>query len=129
MQEARALLGRIEYQKGNIEAALHVFEGIDIAALTPKMKLTLSRRGGQHKRQSQNFATPQMSVHAVSLLLEAIFLKAKSLQHLRRFKGAFCLMVHTFVFYFANYYEVVCFVQCFNLCIHFIYLFSFFFIF
>ncbi|KAL9674312.1 hypothetical protein QQ045_030584 [Rhodiola kirilowii] len=29
-QEARALLGRIEYQKGNVEAALHVFEGIDV---------------------------------------------------------------------------------------------------
>ncbi|KAH1191762.1 Protein NPGR2 [Glycine max] len=28
-EEARALLGRLEYQKGNIEAGLHVFEGID----------------------------------------------------------------------------------------------------
>ncbi|KAF2292691.1 hypothetical protein GH714_026743 [Hevea brasiliensis] len=31
-EEARALLGKIEYQKGNIEAALHVFEGIDVEA-------------------------------------------------------------------------------------------------
>ncbi|TXG63867.1 hypothetical protein EZV62_010861 [Acer yangbiense] len=88
-EEARALLGRIEYQKGNIEAALHVFEGIDIAAATPKMKDTLaSRRGERRKRRSQNYAALPMSIHAVSLLLEAIFLKAKSLQGLGRFKEA-----------------------------------------
>lgn len=90
MQEARALLGRIEYQKGNIEAALHVFEGIDIAAATPKMKIALAlanRKGERHKRRSQNLSSPPMSVHAISLLLEAIFLKAKCLQGLGRFKG------------------------------------------
>ncbi|KAK2984614.1 hypothetical protein RJ640_029120 [Escallonia rubra] len=86
--EARALLGRYEYQKGNIEAALHVFEGIDIAAVSPKMKVTLARTGETRKRRSQNFATPPMSLHAVSLLLEAIFLKAKSLQDLGRYKEA-----------------------------------------
>lgn len=86
-EEARALLGRYEYQKGNIEAALHVFEGIDIAAVTPKIKITLAKRE-YRKRRSQNFAPPPMSMHAVSLLLEAIFLKAKSLQDLGRFKEA-----------------------------------------
>ncbi|KAL2487955.1 no pollen germination related 2 [Forsythia ovata] len=87
-EEARALLGRYEYQKGNLEAALHVFEGIDIAAVTPKMKITLSIKGETRKRRSQNFATPPMSIHAVSLLFEAIFLKAKSLQALGRYKEA-----------------------------------------
>ncbi|GLU07779.1 hypothetical protein SLE2022_247260 [Rubroshorea leprosula] len=88
-EEARALLGRIEYQKGNLEAALHVFGGIDIAAIAPKMKLALSRSvEHHHKRQSHNFDAPPMSIHAVSLLFEAIFLKAKSLQHLGRFKEA-----------------------------------------
>lgn len=87
-EEARALLGRYEYQKGNIEAALHVFEGIDITSITPKMKLTLARRGGRRKRRSQSDATPPMSMHAASLLLEAIFLKALSLQGLGRFKEA-----------------------------------------
>lgn len=81
------MLGRYEYQKGNIEAALHVFEGIDIAAITPKMKITLALKGETRKRQSQNYATPPMSIHAVSLLFEALFLKAKSLQSLGRFKG------------------------------------------
>ncbi|KZV32969.1 calmodulin binding protein [Dorcoceras hygrometricum] len=83
-EEARALLGRYEYQKGNLEAALHVFEGIDIAAVTPKMKITLAARGETRKRRMQNYATPPMSIHAVSLLLESIFLKAKSFQALGR---------------------------------------------
>ncbi|PON66793.1 Tetratricopeptide-like helical domain containing protein [Trema orientale] len=87
-EEARALLGRYEYQKGNVEAALHVFEGIDISTVTPKIKSTLGRRGDRRRRSFQNFAGPPMSIHAVSLLLEAIFLKSKSLQALGRFKEA-----------------------------------------
>ncbi|CAA3013915.1 tetratricopeptide repeat 7A-like [Olea europaea subsp. europaea] len=87
-EEARALLGRYEYQKGNLEAALHVFEGIDIAAVTPKVKITLSKSGETLKRRSQNFASPPMSIHAVSLLFEAMFLKAKSLLALGRYKEA-----------------------------------------
>ncbi|KAK5840831.1 Tetratricopeptide repeat protein 7B [Gossypium arboreum] len=83
-EEARALLGRLEYQKGNIEGALHVFEGIDVSAVTSKMKATLSRRCEQNRRRSESEAAPAMSMHAISLLLEAIFLKAKSLQHLGR---------------------------------------------
>ncbi|XP_042974346.1 protein NPGR2-like isoform X1 [Carya illinoinensis] len=87
-EEARALLGRYEYQKGNIEAALHVFEGIDIAAVTPNIKVTLARKGQRRKRCSQSSPDPSLSIHAVSLLLEAIFLKAKSLQGLGRFTDA-----------------------------------------
>ncbi|TYI38746.1 hypothetical protein ES332_A02G050200v1 [Gossypium tomentosum] len=87
-EEARALLGRLEYQKGNIEGALHVFEGIDVSAVTSKMKATLSRICEQNRRRSESEAAPAMSMHAISLLLEAIFLKAKSLQHLGRFGEA-----------------------------------------
>ncbi|KAJ6403599.1 hypothetical protein OIU84_011921 [Salix udensis] len=87
-EEARALLGRMEYQKGNVEAALHVFEGINIAAVTPRMKATLAKRREHHKKRSQSFSTPPMSIHAASLLMEAILLKAKSLQHLGRFREA-----------------------------------------
>ncbi|XP_031113872.1 protein NPGR2 [Ipomoea triloba] len=87
-EEARALLGRYEYQKGNIEAALHVFEGIDISAVTPKVKVTLAQRAQPHRRRSQNYASTPLSIHAASLLLEAIFLKAKSLQALGRYKEA-----------------------------------------
>ncbi|XP_011030454.1 PREDICTED: tetratricopeptide repeat protein 7A-like [Populus euphratica] len=87
-EEARALLGRLEYQKGNIEAALHVFEGIDIASVSSKIKLSLSRRCEQNRRRSQSDAAPPMSMHAISLLLEAIFLKVKSLQGLGKFEEA-----------------------------------------
>ncbi|KAI4318067.1 hypothetical protein L6164_025876 [Bauhinia variegata] len=87
-EEARALLGRLEYQKGNTEAALHVFEGIDIAAVIPKIKISLSKRCEQNRRLSQSDARPLMSMHAVSLLLEAVFLKAKSLQTLGRIQEA-----------------------------------------
>lgn len=100
LQEARALLGRYEYQKGNIEAALHVFEGIDITAVTPKIKQTLARRGERHKRHSQNYATQPMSIHAANLLLEALFLKAKSLQGLGRFKGISSVLIHRFAICF-----------------------------
>ncbi|XP_027365282.1 protein NPGR2 isoform X1 [Abrus precatorius] len=87
-EEARALLGRYEYQKGNIVAALHVFEGIDIGVVTPKIKIALTRSKERRKRHPQDHAEPQMSIHAVGLLLEAIFLKAKSLLVLERFKEA-----------------------------------------
>ncbi|KAG6571538.1 Protein NPGR2, partial [Cucurbita argyrosperma subsp. sororia] len=87
-EEARALLGRYEYQKGNIEAALHVFEGIDIAAITSKIMISIGRRGDCPRRRSQSFTTPPMSMHTVSLLLEGIFFKAKSLQALGKFGEA-----------------------------------------
>ncbi|KAK9931216.1 hypothetical protein M0R45_018503 [Rubus argutus] len=87
-EEARALLGRLEYQKGNTEAALQVFEGIDIGAVIPKMKVSISRRCESNRRRSQSDAVPPMSMHAVSLLLEAVLLKAKSLQRLGRFGEA-----------------------------------------
>ncbi|CAN1763073.1 Protein NPGR2 [Linum perenne] len=80
-EEARALLGRIEYQKRNFEAALHVFEGIDVSAITPKVKFSLARHGDQLRRKSHDYMKSPLSIQAVSLLLEALFLKAKSLQH------------------------------------------------
>ena len=111
LQEARALLGRYEYQKGNLVAALHVFEGIDIGAVTPKIKVALSRSRERRKRHSQNYDEPQMSIHAVALLLEAVFLKAKSLQVLGRFKGTLggCLIIgFALCFYFEELVGFYC---------------------
>lgn len=96
LQEARALLGRYEYQKGNIEAALHVFEGIDIATVTPKIKISLSKTGETRKKRSHNYATPPLSPHALSLLVEAIYLKSKSLQILGRYKGILFILYSDF---------------------------------
>lgn len=86
LQEARALLGRLEYQRGNTEAALRVFDGIDIAAITPKMKISISKRTERRKFRS-HWDVPLMSIHAVSLLVEAIYFKARALKDLGRFEG------------------------------------------
>lgn len=89
LKEARALLGRLEYQKGNFDAALQVFYGIDIKNLSPRMIKAISDRTLQHtlKNKRENNVVGLMSLHSVSLLLEAILLKAKSLQEMSRFKG------------------------------------------
>ncbi|KAF5792222.1 putative tetratricopeptide-like helical domain superfamily, protein NPG1 [Helianthus annuus] len=89
-EEARALLGRLEYQKGNFDAALQVFYGIDIKSLSPRMIKAISDRTLQHNVKSKREITMVglMSLHSVSLLLEAILLKAKSLQEMSKFKEA-----------------------------------------
>ncbi|RDY02317.1 Protein NPGR2, partial [Mucuna pruriens] len=87
-EEARALLGRDEYQEGNIEAALRVYETINIGAVTPKMRISLAKSRERRKKHSHYYATPPMSIYTAGLLLEAIFLKAKCLQVLGRFKEA-----------------------------------------
>lgn len=90
-EEARALLGRLEYQRGNLDAALQVFQGIDIRGLVPRMTKAIVERTRQRKprsKSSDNMLAGVMSMHSVSLLLEAIFLKAKSLEELGRIKEA-----------------------------------------
>ncbi|KAL3505053.1 hypothetical protein ACH5RR_034894 [Cinchona calisaya] len=87
-EEARALLGRLEYQRGNFDAALQVFQGIDIKTLSPRMTMAIAERTRPRKPhpKGENLLTGVMSLHSVSLLLEAILLKAKSLQKLGRIK-------------------------------------------
>lgn len=83
-EEARALLGRLEYHRGNIEAALRVFDGIDLQAAIHRLQSSpadkLSPRKSRHRSELQHSA----SQHAASLVLEAIYLKARSLQKLGR---------------------------------------------
>ncbi|GMI78479.1 no pollen germination related 1 [Hibiscus trionum] len=89
-EEARALLGRLEYQRGNFDAALQVFQGIDIKGLTPRMTRAIVERTRQRKPRSKGdiISSSVMSMHSVSLLLEAILLKAKSLEELGHFRDA-----------------------------------------
>ncbi|XP_044475264.1 protein NPGR1-like [Mangifera indica] len=92
-EEARALLGRLEYQRGNFDAALQVFQGIDIRSLIPKMtRAIIERTRSQNPRSKSDkgdLVPPGvMSMHSVSLLLEAILLKAKSLEELEHCKEA-----------------------------------------
>ncbi|KAI3465257.1 hypothetical protein Pfo_021920 [Paulownia fortunei] len=89
-EEARALLGRLEYQRGNFDAALQVFQGIDIRILSPRMSKAIAERTRPRKLRSRgrSVLAGVMSLHSVSLLLEAILLKAKSLAELGRVKDA-----------------------------------------
>ncbi|KAL9229904.1 hypothetical protein vseg_005321 [Gypsophila vaccaria] len=86
-EEARALLGRLEYQRGNVEGALRVFEGIDLHAAVQRFQPSGSERSFKKGRPRADsvHAVPQ---HAAGLVLEAIYLKAKSLQKLGRLTEA-----------------------------------------
>ncbi|KAK1366915.1 No pollen germination related 1 [Heracleum sosnowskyi] len=90
-EEARALLGRLEYQRGNFDAALQVFNGIDIKTLSPSMTKAIAERTRLQPRSRSKSDSVQpgvMSLHSVSLLLEAILLKANSLNELGKVKEA-----------------------------------------
>ncbi|KAG4169324.1 hypothetical protein ERO13_A12G088400v2 [Gossypium hirsutum] len=67
-EEARTLLGRLEYQRGNVEAALRVLDGIDLQAAIQKLQPS--------------------SQQAARLVLEGVYLKVKSLQKLGKFAEA-----------------------------------------
>lgn len=88
-QEARALLGRLEFQKGNLDAALQVFRGIDIAGLKPKLTRAIVERSRRRRSRSKMeiLHASVMSMHSVSLLLEAILLKSKALEGLGLIEG------------------------------------------
>lgn len=89
LQEARALLGRLEYQRGNFDAALQVFQGIDIKTLSPRICKAIAERTRprRSRTKAEHSLLGVMSLHSVSLLLEAVLLKAKSLAELGRVKG------------------------------------------
>lgn len=87
-EEARALLGRLEYQRGNVEGALRVFDGIDLQAAIQRMQPSLTEKQPSKKGRSRSESMHAVSQHAASLILEAIYLKAKSLQKLGRVSDA-----------------------------------------
>ncbi|KAB1203004.1 hypothetical protein CJ030_MR8G024575 [Morella rubra] len=85
---ARALLGTFEYRDGNRSgAALPLFEGIDMATMSHKI-ISISRGREHCTRHLQSDAGPSMSMLAVSVHLEAMFLKAILQQDLGRFAEA-----------------------------------------
>lgn len=87
-EEARALLGRLEYQRGNVEGALRVFDGIDLQAAIQRLQPSFSERLHPRKGRSRIESLITVSQHAAGLVLEAIYLKAKSLQKLGRLTEA-----------------------------------------
>ncbi|RAL41503.1 hypothetical protein DM860_010297 [Cuscuta australis] len=87
-EEARALLGRLEYQRGNVEGALRVFDGIDLHAAVQRMQPSTEKQQSSKKGKPKIDPGSAVSQHAASMVLEAIYLKAKSLQKLQRFTEA-----------------------------------------
>ncbi|KAL8539775.1 hypothetical protein ACS0TY_001398 [Phlomoides rotata] len=85
-EEARAVLGKLEYQRGNVEGALRVFDGIDLQAAIQQMQPSLGDKQTSKKGRSRSDLTS--SQHATNLILEAIYLKAKSLQKLGKLTEA-----------------------------------------
>ncbi|KAL2331000.1 hypothetical protein Fmac_018581 [Flemingia macrophylla] len=81
-EEAKALLVKLEYQRGNVEGALRIVDGIDVQATIQQLQSYLSEKTSAKKGSSSG------SQPAVSLGLEAIYLKAKSLQKLGKFTDA-----------------------------------------
>lgn len=63
-------MGRLEFQKGNVEAALCVFDGIDLQAAIERFQPSSSKKTTE-----------------ATLVLEAIYLKALSLQKLGKSIG------------------------------------------
>ncbi|KAG0601571.1 hypothetical protein M758_11G122500 [Ceratodon purpureus] len=90
-EEARALLGRIEYQKGNFQGALQLFDGIHLSGLAQSMRFHASEKPSiRNQKKGKNPKPDTLSnfLHASSLLIEAIYLKAKSLQKLGALEDA-----------------------------------------
>ncbi|KAL1191137.1 Protein NPG1 [Cardamine amara subsp. amara] len=87
-EEARALLGRLEYQRGNLEGALRVFEGIDLQAAIQRLQVSAPPEKSATKKKGPREPQQSVSQHAANLVLEAIYLKAKSLQKLGRITEA-----------------------------------------
>ncbi|KAK9139452.1 hypothetical protein Scep_009133 [Stephania cephalantha] len=80
-EEARALLGRLEYQRGNLDSAVRVFDGIDLHAAIQRLQPSIAEKRSSRRSRSNESVTT-VSQHATGLLLEAIYLKVKSLQKL-----------------------------------------------
>ncbi|KAL0331476.1 UNVERIFIED_CONTAM: protein NPG1 [Sesamum angustifolium] len=87
-EEARALLGKLEYQRGNVEGALRVFDGIDLQEAIQRMQPSLGDKQAPKKGRSRTESITSVPQNASSVVLEAIYLKAKSLQKLGKLTEA-----------------------------------------
>ncbi|KAL5579829.1 hypothetical protein UlMin_012271 [Ulmus minor] len=87
LKEALSLNYEARVRKREFDVALSVFQWIDIKGLTPRMSKAIVERTRPRKSQSKDDIVPTsiMSLHSVSLLIEAILLKARSLEELGRY--------------------------------------------
>uniref|UniRef100_A0A0D9VPB1 Uncharacterized protein n=1 Tax=Leersia perrieri TaxID=77586 RepID=A0A0D9VPB1_9ORYZ len=85
-KEARALLGKVEYQYVHAEEALRVFSGINIPALIPTVKMSIIRKVDLQKAHLQT--SSPLPFHAAILLLEIVYFKATALCDLGKVEEA-----------------------------------------
>lgn len=86
-QDARAVLGRLEYQRDKIEGALSIFEGIDFQAAIEKLPPPPDEKVTTKKGRSRT-GSIQVVSHPAGPLLEALYLKVRCLQKLGRVTGS-----------------------------------------
>lgn len=79
----------MEYQRGNVEGALRVFDGIDLQAAIQRLQPSVAEKTPPKKGRSRPESQHAVSQHAANLVLEAIYLKVKSLQKLGRVTGIY----------------------------------------
>ncbi|XP_020588361.1 protein NPG1-like [Phalaenopsis equestris] len=79
-EEARALLARLEYQRGNIEVTLQVLHGVDLQAAIERLQPSSSEKVSSRRARSRAESLQMNSQPGASLILEAMYLKAASLQ-------------------------------------------------
>lgn len=70
-----------------MEGALRVFDGIDLHAAVQRMQPSMTEKQPAKKGKTRSESGSVVPQHAASLLLEAIYLKAKSLQKLGKLTG------------------------------------------
>ncbi|KAI7999325.1 Protein NPG1 [Camellia lanceoleosa] len=80
-EEELIVHGRLEYEKGNLEGALSAFDGIDLQVAVQELQ-PLAEKLPSKKGHPSNESVLSSSLQAASLVLEALYLKAKSLQKL-----------------------------------------------
>ena len=94
-QEAQALLGRLEYDRGNYEKALQNLEEIQANTFIPSLRFFVAdtkagKKKGRHFKDGKDDVLDSF-LHGASLLLEALYLKVKCLQELGRHSGVISL--------------------------------------
>lgn len=88
------MLGRLEYDRGNYEGALQVLEGIQGHTFGASLRffITDSKIRQKKRRQLKNGTDDRALgtfLHGASLLVEALYLRAKCYQELGRLSGVY----------------------------------------
>ncbi|KAK6918494.1 hypothetical protein RJ641_016916 [Dillenia turbinata] len=88
-EEARVLLGKLEFQRGNVKGAFKIFEGIDLQAMIDNLQpRSFPTKAPSRRGRSRTESILPTVLSANSLILEGMLFKLKCLQKLGRIKEA-----------------------------------------